>query len=92
METKDNEQRPFSYHTFLLPFEIENENGEKLESETIVREILNSKVSYWKEIKENDRRDFVFNSVILTKNEEDKKKIIPAIAYNQKQYFHENVM
>ena len=92
METKDNEQRPFSYHTFLLPFEIENENGEKLESETIVREILNSKVSYWKEIKENDRRDFVFNSVILTKNEEDKKKIIQAIAYNQKQYFHENVM
>lgn len=92
METKDNEQRPFSYHTFLLPFEIENENAEKLESETIVREILNSKVSYWKEIKENDRRDFVFNSVILTKNEEDKKKIIQAIAYNQKQYFHENVM
>ena len=92
METKDNEQRPFSYHTFLLPFEIENENGEKLESEMIVREILNSKVSYWKEVKKDDRRDFVFNSVILTKNEEDKKKIVQAIAYNQKQYFHENVM
>lgn len=93
METKDNEQRPFSYHTFLLPFEIKKKkSGEKLESETIVREILNSKVSYWKEVKKDDRRDCVFDSVILTKNEEDKKKIIQAIAYNQKQYFHENVM
>ena len=96
METKDNEQRPFSYHTFLLPFEIENENGEKLESKTIVKEILKSEGSCWKEVNckkdEKSDKEVLFNSVILKKNEEDKKKIIQAIAYNQKQYFHENVM
>lgn len=97
METKDNEQRPFSYHTFLLPFEIKKKkSGEKLESETIVREILKSEGSCWKEVNckkdEKSDKEVLFNSVILTKNEEDKKKIIQAIAYNQKQYFHENVM
>lgn len=91
METQGKEIRPFSYHTFLLPFEIVDGNKErKLDSEDIVEKIK-ANGNYWEEIKK-DNIDSLFDAVILKESEKKRqKKIIQAIKYNQEQYFHENV-
>lgn len=91
MATQGKEIRPFSYHTFLLPFEIVDGNKErKLDSEDIVEKIK-ANGNYWEEIKK-DNIDSLFDAVILKESEKKRqKKIIQAIKYNQEQYFHENV-
>lgn len=85
-----NEVRPYSYHTFLLPFEIEKENGEMLGSAEIVEEeVLNTEC--WKEVSGGELS--IFDAVILREDEirENKLETVRAIKYNQEQYFHENV-
>lgn len=86
--------RPFSYHTFLFPFEVEEKNSRKLDSQGIIEKTLNK--AYWMEIPDktdpNSKRDLSFNTVILREDEtKEKQETIQAIEYNQEQYFHENV-
>ena len=90
MEKSSEMERPYSYHTFLLPFEIEGKNSEKLNSEKIVTDVLNK--IYWIEISDKGDKNASFKAVILKNNEiEREKETLQAIAYNQEQYFHENV-
>lgn len=78
------EVRPYSYHTFLLPFELISLNTR----EKPLKEVLNQR--YWQELTEDNYLSF--NSVVLRENEEpERENIIQAIKYNQDQYFHENV-
>lgn len=83
---KQNEEFIFSYHTFLLPFEIIKDD-EKADSKEI-KEILNP--NYWEELTKDNY--LAFNSVILKSfEEENRENIIRAVEYNQNQYFHDNV-
>lgn len=79
MATQGKEIRPFSYHTFLLPFEIADGNKErKRDSKDIVKKIRENS-NYWAEIKKHNI-DSVFDAVILKESEKEKQeKIIQAI-------------
>lgn len=73
MATQGKEIRPFSYHTFLLPFEIVDGNKErKLDSEDIVEKIK-ANGNYWEEIKK-DNIDSLFDAVILKESEKKRQK------------------
>lgn len=84
MEMNNKEERPYSYHTFLLPFEIEKKSDSKnnLCSKKEIEEILNQ--SYWKELIGDNF--LAFKSIVFSSDEEKR-----AIEYNQEQYFHSNV-
>ena len=79
--------KPYSYHTFILPFEIK-EKGKKFAKKD-VKDVVNTK--YWEKVQEDTHSSFY--SVFLDKEElKDREKIYSAIAYNQRQYFHDNVL
>lgn len=79
--------RPYSYHTFLLPFELVPRTSEG-KSIKEIKEVLN--LEYWEELRDDNYLSF--NSVILAEEEEPKREnIIQVVKYNQEQYFHENV-
>lgn len=97
MEIKDKNERVYSYHTFLLPFEILKSDHETLCSKEEIENVLNQE--YWKRLS----RDHLsaFDSVIPTNGikKDDRKKnnnnltesVARLVEYNQEQYFHSNV-
>ena len=78
--------KPYSYHTFILPFEIQG----KVKDVPIdrINDFVNTK--YWKKIEKEDA-NLLFNSVFQEDENKD-KKTLSAIEYNQRQYFHDNVL
>lgn len=78
-------KKPYSYHTFLLPFEIKNTEGL---FEDNLEKFINKE--NWKELEKNSISSF--GAVLLSEEDKDKKKALSAVKYAQKQYFHENVM
>ncbi len=97
MEIKDKNERVYSYHTFLLPFEIEKSDNETLCTKKEIEDILNQE--YWKKLSGDYFSSF--DSVIPTKGikkDDSKKKnnnpmesVVRLVKYNQEQYFHSNV-
>ncbi|WP_036728350.1 hypothetical protein [Peptoniphilus mikwangii] len=97
MEIKDKNERVYSYHTFLLPFEILKSDNETLCSKEEIENVLNQE--YWKRLSGDHLS--AFDSVISTngiKKDDSKKKnnnliesVVRLVEYNQEQYFHNNV-
>ena len=97
MEIKDKNERVYSYHTFLLPFEILKSDNETLCSKKEIENVLNQE--YWKRLSGDHLS--AFDSVISTngiKKDNSKKKnnnliesVVRLVEYNQEQYFHNNV-
>ena len=84
-EDKDT-KKPYSYHTFLLPFEIKNTKKDLFEDN--LEKCINEE--NWKELEKNSISSF--GAVLLSEADKDKKKTLSAVKYAQRQYFHENVM
>ena len=97
MEIKDKNERVYSYHTFLLPFEILKSDHETLCSKEEIENVLNQE--YWKRLSGDHLS--AFDSVIPTNGikKDDRKKnnnnltesVARLVEYNQEQYFHSNV-
>lgn len=97
MQIKDKNERVYSYHTFLLPFEILKSDNETLCSKNEIENILNQ--DYWKRLSGDHLS--AFDSIIPTngiKKDDSKKNdnnltesIARLVEYNQEQYFHSNV-
>ena len=80
-------EKPYSYHTFILPFEIQGKRKKFCKKN--VKDVVNT--VYWEKVKEDINSSFY--SVFLDEEElKDREKIYSAIAYNQRQYFHDNVL
>ena len=97
METKDKNERVYSYHTFLLPFEILKSDNETLCSKEEIENVLNQE--YWKRLSGDHLSAFdTVISINGIKKDDSKKKnnnliesVVRLVEYNQEQYFHNNV-